>query len=201
MFYGVGLLVVCVLGVDTITKQALKAKKKKMGLFLSLSSILGKSKSEVEKTLNEYLISKSNRLEIKTINQLNDNSCIIGEGQNGITILYPYNFMEWEEVSNFISKKLNCPTFSFHIHDGDLWMYSLYKNGNLVDKFNPIPDYWDENISQKEIEAQKGNSKLISELINNIKAKDILNYLVRWNLKAEKKKHIQVINMQMKNGS
>jgi hypothetical protein len=32
-------------------------------------------------------------------------------------------------------------------------MYILYNNGQIIDQFNPIPDYWDENISDEEMES------------------------------------------------
>ncbi|MGB6153897.1 MAG: hypothetical protein WBG48_18075, partial [Pricia sp.] len=82
----------------------------------------------------------------------------------------------------------NCPVFSFHIHDGDLWMYILFNKGEIVDQFNPLPDYWDDNLSQEEIDKQKGNAELISELIPKVKIKDIEKYLVRWTLDGNEQK-------------
>jgi len=156
-----------------------------MGLFLSMSGIIGKSETEVEICLRKYAENNSGGLENAELDHLDDNFCVISENKNNTTIFYPYGFLEWDDISIFISAELKCPVFSFHIHDGDLWMYLLYNNGKVIDQFNPIPDYWDDNLSDKEIAEQKGNAKLISELIPNVKIEDIDKYLVRWNLEDD----------------
>ncbi|MBX2924362.1 MAG: hypothetical protein KF746_19325 [Chitinophagaceae bacterium] len=61
----------------------------------------------------------------------------------------------------------------------------LYKDGEVIDQFNPIPDYWDANISDEEIGSWKGNAKTIAELFPFIKTSDIDKYLVRWDLEEE----------------
>jgi hypothetical protein len=75
------------------------------------------------------------------------------EENGNVSVFYPNGFVEWDESSAYISKELKTTVFSFHIHDGDFWMYILYNNGQIIDQFNPIPDYWDENISDEEMES------------------------------------------------
>lgn len=156
-----------------------------MGMFLSLSGVIGKSNSQVESSLREYLNTKSGGLTPKKLDHLDDNCSILAEGENGTTIFYPYGFMQWDESSLFLSENLNCPVFSFHVHDGDFWMFMLYNNGELIDQFNPIPDYWDENITKKEIEEFSGNPELISQIIESVEVKTISNYFNRWDLETE----------------
>ena len=151
---------------------------------MSLSGVIGKSISEVEHCLRKYLISKSGGLEPKNLNHLDKNCSILTEGINGTTIFYPYSFMDWDDASMTLSRVLNCPVFSFHIHDGDFWMFILYKNGEVIDQFNPIPDYWIEDISTNEIEEQKGNPELIAQLIENVNSEDLSKYLQRWDLES-----------------
>ena len=43
-------------------------------------------------------------------------------------------------------------------------------------------------MSTEEIDEQKGNPKLISELMPNVKIEDIDKYLVRWNLEEDEYK-------------
>lgn len=103
-----------------------------------------------------------------TLNSDNDNCCIIDEANGNTTIFYPDGYLEWDDSSEFISRELNATVFSLHIHDGDLWMYLLYNNGKVVDQFNPVPDYWDENITDEEIESWKGNASIVTNYVSYI---------------------------------
>jgi hypothetical protein len=156
-----------------------------MGMFLSLTSVIGKTQNEVVNSLTNYARSVGGGLEKESLPIDNDNCCVIEEAYGNTTIFNPYAYLEWDKSSEFISKDLNAPVFSFHIHDGDLWMYVLFVSGHTVDQFNPIPDYWNENTSDDEIESWKGNAATVVKYLRNIKQEDIEKYLVRWDLDAE----------------
>ena len=157
-----------------------------MGNFLALSGVIGKTQNEVFTCLTNYANSVGGGIQQDNIlNSDNDNCCIIDEANGNTTIFYPDGYLEWDDTSEFISRELNATVFSLHIHDGDLWMYLLYNNGKVVDQFNPVPDYWDENITDKEIESWKGNASIIANYVLYIKPKDIEKYLVRWDLDEE----------------
>ncbi|MES2775034.1 MAG: hypothetical protein V4722_12660 [Bacteroidota bacterium] len=156
-----------------------------MGMFLSLTSVVGKTQNEVEASLASYAKFAGGGLEKENISIDNDNCCVISEANGNTTIFNPYAHLEWDKSSEFISKELNAPVFSFHIHDSDLWMYVLFANGKAVDQFNPIPDYWDDNMSEEEIESWKGNTEIVSNNFKTVKQADIERYLVRWDLEVE----------------
>jgi hypothetical protein len=65
-----------------------------MGLFLSMSGIIGKNKTEVENCLRKYAENNSGGLENAELDHLDDNFCVISESQNNTTIFYPYGFLE-----------------------------------------------------------------------------------------------------------
>ena len=157
-----------------------------MGNFLSLSAVVGKNEIEVVNSLKNYTKSVGGGLlkEDKiTIDE--NNCCIVEEANNNTSIFYPYGFFERNNSSEYISKELNTTVFSLHIHDSDLWMYILFHDGHIVDKFNPIPDYWDDNLSDEEINSWKGNAQTIINYISLITIKEIDKYLVRWDLEEE----------------
>jgi hypothetical protein len=156
-----------------------------MGMFLSISGVIGKGESEVAKSLANYAKSKGGGLEKDMLSMENDNCCVIAESNGNTTIFNPNAYLEWDNSSEFISRDLFAPVFSFHIHDGDLWMYILYVNGEAVDQFNPIPDYWDDDISEDEILNWSGNPTIIEQYAPFINLADIDRYLVRWDLDAE----------------
>ena len=133
-----------------------------MGMFLSLSGVIGKTQSEVVASLTNYVKNVDGGLEKDNDLVTNDdNCCVIEEANGNTTIFNPYGYLEWDKSSEFISRELKTPVFSCHIHDGDLWMYVLYHNGEIVDQFNPIPDYWDDNISIEETKSWSGNASEI----------------------------------------
>lgn len=154
-------------------------------MFLSLSGVVGKTKNEVESSLAKYTASVGGIFQKENLTRRDLDCCVIGEAGGNTTIVYPSNYFEWDNSSAFISKDLNAPVFSLHIHDGDLWMYILFVNGTIADQFNPIPNYWDDSLSEEEIASWQGNAANVSKHLQNIDAADIENYLVRWNLDAE----------------
>ena len=159
-----------------------------MGMFLSMTSVIGRTKDAVISSLTNYAKSAGGGLEKENLSIDNNNCCVIEEANGNTTIFNPYAYLEWDKSSEFVSRELNAPVFSFHIHDGDLWMYVLFVNGEIVDQFNPIPDYWDENISEEEIQSWKGNAATIVKYVSTVTPADIERYLVRWDLDADESK-------------
>lgn len=159
-----------------------------MGMFASLSGIIGKSQAEIVNSLRNYAQSVGGGLVEESLDIEHDNFCSVESSNGNTTIHYPHGFLEWDECSAFLSKELNTPVFSFHIHDGDLWMYILYVNGEDADQFNPIPDYWDENISEEEMDSWKGDATTLAQYIPGLDIKKIERYLVRWDIDGEPEK-------------
>lgn len=157
-----------------------------MGNFLALSGVIGKTHTEVLNALTAYANGAGGGIrQDDTLKYDDDNCCLIEEANGNTTVLYPNWYNEWDDTSESISKQLNATVFSLHIHDGDLWMYVLYNNGKIVDKFNPVPDYWDENLRSNEIKTWKGNASIIAKYVTYVQPKDIKNYLVAWDLDEE----------------
>jgi hypothetical protein len=160
-----------------------------MGMSLALSGIIGKTPAEVVQSLKDYAVLNGGGLEPADHLDIDqENCCIIGQSGKGVTVHYPYYYSEWDMTSEYLSRELKAPVFSFHIHDGDLWMYVLYVNGEIADQFNPVPDYWDEETGKEEIQAWKGNGLKVSHLVDGLLARDIERYLVRWDLDADQAK-------------
>lgn len=153
-----------------------------MGLFLSMSGVLGAKTAEVESTLKTFCVDRKGKFEAKKLGTDERNCLVLREDKGGCSLLYPNNFMDWDEASKFISRELQKPVFSFHIHDGDLWMYLFFVNGEQKDQFNPIPQYWDED---EDPEPWAGDAKKLAAAIPGLKAEDVAKYLVPWDLDAE----------------
>jgi len=156
-----------------------------MGLFLSLTSVIGKTEEEVANSLAKYASAAGGGLSIEGLPVDNDNCFVIEQANGNTTILNSSAYLDWDSSSAFISKDLTAPVFSFHIHDGDLWMYILYVDGKQLDQFNPVPDYWDEDMSDEDIVSWKGNAAIVAKYAGPVQPSAIANYLKRWDLDAE----------------
>ena len=66
-----------------------------------------------------------------------------------------------------------------HIHDGDLWMFVLFVNGEEVAKFNPIPDYWGE-LPTEEHEKWLPAAKEVAAHVPSVRPDRISPYLREW---------------------
>jgi hypothetical protein len=156
-----------------------------MGLFLSASGLSGVSSAHVEAGLQTYQ-SKKQRQFYPAAGTTND-PCILvmtDTAEQKVFLLYPSGFLEWDELSEHLSQELQCPSFSFHIHDGDLWMFNFFVKGEQISCFNPIPDYWGE-VSDGEMENLKGDASVIAAYWPGIAEESINRYFTRWNLEAE----------------
>jgi len=100
-------------------------------------------------------------------------------------VLYPWEFLEWDEASRQLSSQLSVPVFSFHIHDEDLWMFVLYDRGEQVAQFNPLPEYWDDGIPDEERASWSGDAATIASRIPGVEIDAISPYLRHWDLDEE----------------
>ncbi len=150
-----------------------------MGLFLSMSGVIGTSLGDVRKALEDFASANSGGCELST--------GTLGDGNVGFltcvganaTILYPDGFCEWDDASRFLSKTLGRPVFSLHIHDGDLWMFLLFRDGQEIGRFNPWPDYW-EKLEPAERARWKGDALLIAQSLPGLAPETVEKYFVEW---------------------
>jgi hypothetical protein len=155
-----------------------------MGLFLALSGVIGASANDVQAALSEFAESRSGGFQLAKGTTDDPNIGVITRGCRNTTVLYPDGFCEWDDASKHISAKLDKSVFSLHIHDGDLWMFVLFQNGEDVGRFNPIPGYWEELPPDERVKWQ-GDACLITGLVPGVSAGAIAKYFVEWDLEQE----------------
>ncbi len=63
-----------------------------------------------------------------------------------------------------MSKELKTEVFGFMVHDSDIAVYWLYRNGKIVDEFNSCPDYFGEEIDNEECQRVRGNTDALLPL-------------------------------------
>ncbi|MDO1448045.1 hypothetical protein Q0590_17360 [Rhodocytophaga aerolata] len=159
-----------------------------MGIFLSISGVINKRAEEVETSLRKFATNAEGGLLGEEVEEDHPNLAIISEHGQHTTVLYPNDFIEWDDASAFLSLDLQTSVFSFHIHDEDLWMFQLFHKGQLVSRFNPVPDYWQDVISDQELQSWQGNAPEIVQYVSGLSAATIEKYFVRWDDLGEEDK-------------
>jgi hypothetical protein len=150
-----------------------------MGNFLSMSGVIGADVRSVRDAMEAYAKARGGSLTQQDLN-IDDPGClIISQGKNGATVVYPGEFLDWDDASSKLSESLGKPVFMFHIHDGDLWMYVLYEQGEPVDRFNPMPDYWAE-VDDDERRSWQGNAVKVAGRVPGLQPDAIARYLIPW---------------------
>ena len=153
-----------------------------MGEFLAMSGVSKASRRDVLRCLEEFALSHGGKLAAAPGGVPYEHLILTGEDFGLITVMYPGDFFGWDEASRHLSKSLGVPVISLHIHDGDLWMYVLYRDGEEMDQFNPIPDYWTEELSPEERSSWAGDANVVAENWEGVDAASIEKYLVTWDL-------------------
>jgi hypothetical protein len=156
-----------------------------MGLFLAMSGIVGAKKEAVEAALRSFVDARNGSFNQATRSTEEQNTLVLLQDGSKCSVLYPREFFEWDEASQYLSSELDAPVFSFHIHDEDLWMFLLFDKGEQVAQFNPLPEYWDDSISDEERASWSGDAASISSHIPGVTVDAIRPYLRHWDLDEE----------------
>ncbi len=154
-----------------------------MGEFMAMSGVSGCTRTDVVRSLEEFAVSKGGLMETAAPQAAPFDHLVISGDENGpVTVLYPDEFVGWDEASSILSASLGAPVFSLHIHDGDLWMYVLFVDGEAVDHFNPLPDYWSDEITREECAHWAGDPEVIAKVWKGVDVASIEKYFVTWDL-------------------
>lgn len=150
-----------------------------MGLFLSASGVLSPDGNAVRNAIASYVAATGGTFERRAGTTNDRNIGVMQASESTTTVLYPDGFSDWDDLSKFLSVELKRPVFSFHIHDGDLWMFVAFNDGKEVAWFNPIPDYW-EQVDDEERNRWAGNAQSVASLVPGLAAGSIERYFVPW---------------------
>lgn len=150
-----------------------------MGLFLALTGVADVDSAAVEAALREFARARGGTMEEAAPGDQEDRLVIVRSAAGNVTVVYPSDFMGWDDAARYLSETLGATTISLHIHDDDLWMYVLIDGGKDVDWFNPIPEYWG-NVSSGELTQWAGSAAVLAQHWPRLTEDAVKNYLVRW---------------------
>lgn len=143
-----------------------------MGLFLQTAIVKDCNFSQAEKYIQK-ISSAAKEYEIVPA------ECRLSEQHGDVFICFNDHCCGFEDLAKDLSIESKSPVMLLYIYDGDFWAYELYDNGEHIDSFNPMPNYFDDEIDDAIIQSHLGNSKIVSEYFN-VDEDSIKNYLVQW---------------------
>lgn len=156
-----------------------------MGLFLAMSGIVGANKAAVEAALRSFADTRGGSFQRAARSTKDPNTLVLVCDDSKCSVLYPWDFFEWDEASRYLSSHLKVPVFSFHIHDEDLWMFLLFDKGEQVAQFNSLPEYWDDSMSDEERRSWTGDAASIASRLPDVAPEAISPYLRHWDMDDE----------------
>lgn len=159
-----------------------------MGLFLQAAIMPGCKEADARAAVTvvaEKYSSSFDELEkggsaedAMIISDLIPDECQYIENANGVSILFNAGCIGYASIAKAVSGEYGKAVLLLYIYDGDYWGYWLYDKGELIDQFNPMPDYFGE-VSEDVIQKSKGNAEIIAKYFQVEKA-SIEKYLVHW---------------------
>ncbi len=143
-----------------------------MGMFVKVLVVKNATTAQTMEVLQQISLLNNNEMEI-----LLDETYPVQVGQDTLVRLN-YTCVGSDELTECFSLKHDHPIMFLQIYDGDFWEYIFYDKGELLDRFCPIPDYF-EDLSDEELAQYKGNPQLIADQFG-IAAADIEKYFIFW---------------------
>lgn len=159
-----------------------------MGLFLQVALMPGCKEAEareaVQAAAGKYsdsldgLVGGDHRDDDIKISQLNPKECQYMETEYGVAIFFNDECIGYDSLAKVMSLETGKPCLMLYMYDGDYWGYWFYENGDCIDRFEPIPDYFEEP-SEETIQKTKGDADIIAKYFHVDRTK-IERYLERW---------------------
>ena len=118
-----------------------------MGAFYGNITLKGPSQSQVVEALRGRRAIVSPSLEDLTV--VFDSACDEQDVE------------EIEELTERLSRELNCAALAILVHDDDVFAYFLFQGGASVDSYNSCPSYFDFDSSDEPAGPEGGNPDLL----------------------------------------
>jgi hypothetical protein len=121
-----------------------------MGGFYGSVQIRGEDRDAVRAAL-EQLARKKRRF-------------LLGPAIGGWIGVYPDGSGQDLGVARALARRLPGELIAMLVHDDDIFAYEYYRDGRRVDQYNSIPDYFGEEVSEKERQRLRGRPERFAHL-------------------------------------
>jgi hypothetical protein len=109
---------------------------------------------------------------------------LIGPQLNCWTGLYCDDSVPAEAFASNISEQLKTVALDLMVHDSDIFLYSFYRDGRLIDQYSSRPDYFEE-VPLAEHQRLTGKAEVFSDLLGSGEKFSELQSLLASNGKEE----------------
>ena len=141
-----------------------------MGLFLNVLIVPDRDKATVKNCLDQ-------KGDLPGW-ELKPSECQYKDDSTGTMVLLNDWCSGYADIPKAISQELHSTALLCYIYDGDFWGYFLYQNGMELDRFTPMPSYFEE-ISEDERQRCAGSSQVLAQCFQ-IPAERVERYLQEW---------------------
>lgn len=146
--------------------------------FITFLCLRGVSQAGVTGTF-VLLMTQQGRLRLADVTSANrapqgDREYGLAEANGWASLVCPEPY---ESLAADLSRLLGCAAFLFHLHDGETWLYWFYEAGRELDRFDSVPEFWDE-ATTSEMTATLGKPGLLAQKLG-VDAAAIAPYLSR----------------------
>ena len=156
-----------------------------MGLYLSVSALNTDERGEdvYDLLFREIGLRGHRRLpRSMAIRKSGKNQVLISsESPDWLLVVYPNGFLDGFSCTAALAELFDCKAFNFELYDNLFWWYNYFKSDELADIFWQHPTFFDglhpdERLTERAIEARKGNSTFIASEFDGVIVDDISPY-------------------------
>src|SRR5215469_11670620 len=90
---------------------------------------------------------------------------LLGPALSGWVSVFPNKAGQNDQISAKVAKGLRNEIFHFIVHDDDIFCYFFYRDGQLIDRYNSCPDYF-QKVSDEEKQECRGRPELFKHLLS-----------------------------------
>jgi WD40 repeat protein len=92
---------------------------------------------------------------------------LLGPVLNGWVGVYPEGGGQDFDVARDLAQRLGGELIASLVHDDDIFAYEYHRDGELVDQYNSIPDYFGEEVSEAERQELAGRPETMAHLASD----------------------------------
>jgi len=150
-----------------------------VGEFLAVSAFRSDHLDRVLDTVRQFFEKYGTHADRIEGDDAEGDDVLVFRSVNGwVVVAWPQYFSD-VPAAEFISGALGVLASTVRIHDGDYWSHTLFRDGQVLDRFASMPDYFTDDPAEASRLAREwaGDPSIVSEAVGR-PVDDVAPYLV-----------------------